>query len=287
MTKLPPLLNQQPPAFIGIGAMRCGTTWIAQRLREHPEIHIPADFKEIHYFDQFYKQGMEWYLANFSKTQPDQICGEFTPSYLRTESVRERIKQDLPQTKLIVSLREPAARAHSHHNFLQIRTDISPSFLEAIMDERYDILKAGLYGEQLSKWFHSFPPEQIHIILFDDIRDHPAKTISELYHFLGVDHEFLPPGLTHQENVRHGVHSLRLAGLMRGIRHLIRPHLISRQRLKRLGLFKLGKWINHVNSTPASATSQDNSGESFLQAYYQQDIELLESILGKDLSTWK
>ena len=30
------------PDFIGIGAMRCGTTWIAEKLRKHPDIYIIA-----------------------------------------------------------------------------------------------------------------------------------------------------------------------------------------------------------------------------------------------------
>lgn len=38
------------PNFIGIGAMRSGTTWLHYNLREHPEIWMPP-LKELHYFD--------------------------------------------------------------------------------------------------------------------------------------------------------------------------------------------------------------------------------------------
>jgi hypothetical protein len=37
------------PHFVGIGAPRCGTTWVFKMLRLHPEIWIP--WKELHYFD--------------------------------------------------------------------------------------------------------------------------------------------------------------------------------------------------------------------------------------------
>jgi hypothetical protein len=37
------------PHFIGIGAPRCGTTWVFTMLRLHPEVWIP--WKELHYFD--------------------------------------------------------------------------------------------------------------------------------------------------------------------------------------------------------------------------------------------
>jgi hypothetical protein len=37
------------PHFIGIGAPRCGTTWVFKMLRLHPEVWIP--WKELHFFD--------------------------------------------------------------------------------------------------------------------------------------------------------------------------------------------------------------------------------------------
>ena len=39
------------PDFLGIGAQKAGTTWLARSLARHPAIHIPAR-KEIHYFDR-------------------------------------------------------------------------------------------------------------------------------------------------------------------------------------------------------------------------------------------
>ena len=38
-----------PPHFLGIGAPRCGTSWVFKMLRLHPGVWMP--WKEIHYFD--------------------------------------------------------------------------------------------------------------------------------------------------------------------------------------------------------------------------------------------
>ena len=38
------------PCFLGIGATRCGTTFLHERLREHPQVWLPPQ-KEIHYFN--------------------------------------------------------------------------------------------------------------------------------------------------------------------------------------------------------------------------------------------
>ncbi len=39
------------PDFLGIGAQKAGTSWLAENLAKHPEIWIPP-FHEIHYFDE-------------------------------------------------------------------------------------------------------------------------------------------------------------------------------------------------------------------------------------------
>lgn len=39
------------PTFLGIGAQKAGTTWLATNLRQHPDIWMPPR-KELHYFDR-------------------------------------------------------------------------------------------------------------------------------------------------------------------------------------------------------------------------------------------
>ena len=37
------------PTFLGIGAPKCGTTWLAECLREHPQVVVP-EVKEVVHF---------------------------------------------------------------------------------------------------------------------------------------------------------------------------------------------------------------------------------------------
>lgn len=57
------------PNFIGIGAMRSGTTWLTTQLRQHPEIWMPP-IKELHYFDSLERRIGNGYLKKlpFTKT---------------------------------------------------------------------------------------------------------------------------------------------------------------------------------------------------------------------------
>src|SRR3989338_8844309 len=101
--------------FIGVGAMRCGTTWIWQCLIEHPRIcSIPK--KEVNFFrEESYEDRLDEYLAKFSHCPTDSLKGEFTPSYINRLDCAERIKRFFPDVKIIICLRNPIDRAYDQY----------------------------------------------------------------------------------------------------------------------------------------------------------------------------
>ncbi len=281
-------MMQKPniPDFIGVGAMRCGTTWIADKLRSHPEIFIPPHYKELQFFDRFYENGFEWYLENFSSKGQDQIAGEFTPNYLRHSKALELIHQHLPDVKLIISLRNPIDRAFSHYNFLKNRKNVSESFYDALFDERFEILKAGLYGEQIQKCLEYFQRENIHFVIFDDIQTIPEKVTSELYEYLGVKKDFQPEMLSHKVNARHGVKSKIVSAGLRKLKHMVRPFIRIRQSLINLGVYKLGRKLNLLNAKTTPQIQMEKRARDYLSAYYADDLRLTNSILNGKISHW-
>lgn len=50
------------PDFLGIGGTRCGTTWLHDSLRRHPQLWLPP-IKELHYFDRSPAYASPSYLA--------------------------------------------------------------------------------------------------------------------------------------------------------------------------------------------------------------------------------
>ena len=58
------------PDFIGIGAQKAGTTWLARNLAPHPEIHMPR--KEVHYFDRKMRDNSNAVTRFFGKTKNDE-----------------------------------------------------------------------------------------------------------------------------------------------------------------------------------------------------------------------
>ena len=111
------------PSFIVAGTQKSGTTVLAAYLSGHPSL-VLSHRKEVHFFDRTrnFIKGIHRYLmafpyVNFSTetTSTLPLFGEATPFYLASESACRRISQTLSNTKILVLLREPIARAYSEY----------------------------------------------------------------------------------------------------------------------------------------------------------------------------
>ena len=197
------------PHFLIIGAQKAGTTWLARRLGGHPQVFLPRG--EVHFFDveANYARGADWYREQFAGAAPGQTVGEKTPDYLwvnrppRAEPAptARRIRDLLPEARLIVTLRDPVARAVSalgHHVWLRRFPPSAPAgevFFGRYRDraEHWGLLPAGLYYRQLEEYFRHFPPERIQVLVFEeDIRGRPHDTLAAVCAFLGIAGTALP-----------------------------------------------------------------------------------------------
>jgi len=73
--------------FLGLGAEKAGTTWVANTLAKHPEVFIPKE-KELFFFNdldphflkkinsRYQKWGYGWFNKKFSSAQAGQLKGE-------------------------------------------------------------------------------------------------------------------------------------------------------------------------------------------------------------------
>ena len=206
------------PNFIIIGAQRSGTTYLYNLLKFHPSV-LPAFRKEVHFFDKNYHRGLAWYKAHFptiiekiinnSTNSCRTITGEASPYYLFHPHTPERIRDLLPEVKLIALLRNPTDRAFSHYHFAVEKQAESRPFLQAIKEEKemlkketdkvmndphhlsflhqmHSYLTRGLYAEQLRAWYRLFTKQKIHIILSEDLFEDPQSVFNNLYKFLSI-----------------------------------------------------------------------------------------------------
>ena len=205
--------TRQLPDFLMIGAMKAGTTAIAEVMDCHPGIYIPQS-KEPTYFidrDQDFifgdrKQGRyshgpsspKEYQDLFDAVPADVLKGEASTQYLANPASPKLVYDANPNTKLIVVLREPVARAYSAFSYNQtIQRERAGSFAEALTEElkgdrddyyyAFRYLHYGLYAQHLSRWKQFFPDSQIKVLLFDDFKNNPVGFYADIAKFLGVE----------------------------------------------------------------------------------------------------
>jgi len=188
------------PTFLIAGAMKAGTTSLYRAVRRHPNVGR-AVRKEVHFFDRKYELGMEWYEEQFRKKRKHQHVGEGTPVYMYDSVLRERIAKDLPDVKLIVSLRDPVQRAYSHYwHSKRYQREELPTFEDAFAAEperlaaaeprwryRWSYLDRSRYVDQLEDLERLFGREQICVVTLEELKQEPDVEISRVFEYLGLD----------------------------------------------------------------------------------------------------
>lgn len=204
----------QKPDFLILGAQKAGTTSLHAYLNQHPGI-ILHQIKEIHFFDNQYPLGFEWYSSLFPD-DPAKITGEATPYYLFHPCVPLRVKKHLPRVKMIILLRNPVDRAYSHfRHCLKNSLDTIMSFEEALgMEEQrlenaeeqllddsiqkhgghqhHSYLSRGFYSVQIQRWFTHFPRTQFLFIQSEKLFPAPQEQLERVYEFLGIPSFSMP-----------------------------------------------------------------------------------------------
>ncbi|WP_263840540.1 sulfotransferase domain-containing protein [Salinibacter sp.] len=173
------------PNFLYIGPDKAGSTWIFRILEWHPKTYITPS-KDTLFFDKYYDRGTEWYKSNFSPSDNHKVIAEIGHNYLFSEEIAYRIKNDLGPVKLMVCLREPARRAYSAYLYLQKHDMYRGSFKQAL-DEVEELVEHGRYMKHLRPYLQTFGSDQIHVGIFDDLKNNPNLFAQEIFDFLGVE----------------------------------------------------------------------------------------------------
>lgn len=223
-------MTRRLPDFLIIGAQKCGTTWLRELLREHPDLFLPPN--EVQFFNQEknYARGVGWYADHFADAAPGQLVGEKTPNYLYLpdrldipDGVR-RLYDLLPRAKLIAILRDPVERAISALNHVVYRGEVSPLHsADALLVgrkrhlARWPLIEMGMYHRQLQAFLDVYGREQLQVLFFeDDLKENPQSTIDAVCDFLGVERHTFP-----EDRLEQRVNRLRKSKLSLAVRYYL------------------------------------------------------------------
>jgi hypothetical protein len=297
------------PDFFIAGVPKAGTTALHSALARHPSLYMSA-VKEPKFFltdgpppadggpgdIKTYREHV-WrrsdYEALFDGARGDQIKGESTPFYLYNRDSQLRIKQLIPDAKMIVVLRDPVERAHSNWTHLwSAGLDPSGDFLDACAKEDQRIaagwadfwryIGLGMYGEQLSHLYTIFGREQVLLFKYRELLTDPVPVLNRACDFLGVR-----PGVLAElprENVTAHPHATLRHSVVAAARRastalcaLLPGHLGA-------GMTDQLEHMLQQDAAPRRPLTWEQ--REALIPRFKADIALLETITGEDFSNW-
>ena len=147
------------------------------------------------------------YLRLFEGVRDETAIGEATTSYLRIPGVAERIRNAVPDAKLIVMLRNPVDRAFSRYAMLLTQGIEKRPFADVVAEEMADIADGAQQGSSgrastastSAPVCATFPAAQLHVHLFEDLRREPQEVVRSLFEFLDVDRSFVAEPAIHND----------------------------------------------------------------------------------------
>jgi len=199
----------KPPDFIIAGAQKCGTTALAFMMNKRPEVYLPKmspNTFEVHHFDndESYARGDDFYFSWFPTRLPisygtPAFFGDKTPNYLGSVEIVERMARSVPDAKIIVSLRDPVARAYSALNHAKMCRPKWPG-LEILRGNRIDnefhrqllecrednpIFDFGLYYEPVKRLIELYGDNAL-VMPFSDLEEDLLDVVNRGLRFIGA-----------------------------------------------------------------------------------------------------
>ena len=288
------------PSFVIIGAAKAGTTALYWYLADHPQVFM-SPVKETNYFayglddegnplygdpdlHRFPVQTSAAYEELFSGAGEALAIGEASPIYLECPQSAARIRETLPEARIICGLREPVDRAYSDYlMYLRARgrrldpaRDLTASSDWARPDSHW--MQISRYHEALSRYFYLFPREQIHVFLFEDFRSDALGCVRDIYRSVGVYPGFVPDLDTpHNIGGMPSSRTLEKVFTSRSVRKAIEP-LIPRRAAD------MARRLRTKNLKKAPPLPKDLKTE--LSRHFRDDIGKTSELIGKSLEHW-
>jgi Sulfotransferase family len=272
------------PVFIGIGPPRTGTTWLHHALDGVAGLPIE---KETRFFTERHHKGIEWYARRFKDSPARNAIGEICPSYFASIEAIERIHAYIPDCKIICTFRDPVQRAYSNYKLMRRMALTQATFEDALVTHD-EIWESNRYGFYLRKWRAHFGADRVLVTLFDDLIHEPQAYVNRICKFVGANTVVLTernfsPGARNEIEYQPTPAGARLAQAVHILRSWLEEHEMT-------GLLKLVRgwgafryFVEHGNPFPAL----DPKLESRVRERFRGDVDELEDLIGRDLSSWK
>lgn len=301
--------SREFPDFYIVGAPRCGTTFMYEYLRQHPQIFMPdnkepnfmcTDLDSGSYLDSVsFMRDEATYLRLFADAPAGSLTGEASTWYLYSEVAATRIRQKRPDARIIIMLRDPVEMLYSlHGRRVYGGSEDLTRFEDALGAEKdrrnglripvrvrnakaLQYRDVGSYSRQVERYLETFPADRVRVIIFEEFRSDPAEAYADTLRFLGVSSDFHPQFEVVNASASRRSQRLRQLMLSPTAVRLGRAVIPARVRPR------VGPIVDALTSKETPRQPLDPTTRDRLRAELRPDVLRLDSLLGRDVSgTW-
>ena len=290
------------PNFLIVGAAKSGTTTINYYLDNSKDVFM-SDPKEPKYFSFKYAKYTGLGDESFTKKKAIKTLEDYEKLYTNVNghkcigeasvdnlfyhsSVIPDIQKTLNNPKIIILLRHPVDRAISAYSHLIRDGRENLSFKKAleVEDQRlndgnefiWGYKKGGLYYEQVKSYIDNF--KEVKIYFFEDLLSSPQRVMDDITSFLEVS------PICVKENLK-----LNISGKPKNkILNILvaRDTVLRRMMAKLVGKNTAIKIKSFIQKKNLNKISVEQEIKTALNKHFIEDITKLQTLLGKDLSSW-
>jgi hypothetical protein len=266
-----------------------------------------SDPKEPHFYAEDLGNHREVFTQTeydrlFAAARPEHLAiGEASAWYLHSWVALPRVARELPDTKLIVMLRNPAELVLSlHSDLVWICFESELDFEQAwsLQPERkagrqvpklcqvpwfLQYREVGQLSQHVRRLLKLFPREQIRFYLLDDLKTSASRVYQNALTFLGLPDDGRMDFPRVNQSKRNRLQRLAWAQSLL-VRSLPRPCIRAG---KLIGLGKLNRTITDMNCTDNRPVRPREGFLHQLTREFYDDVCELETLLERNLDHWK
>ena len=190
------------PQAVIIGVKKGGTRALIDMLKSHPS--IVAARGEVHYFDreEYFENGVQWYIDRMPCTTKQQVTIEKSPGYFVSKETPLRMKMVSRNVKPILIVRNPIDRLLSDFAQLDAKQEKKNKTTRNVFEDlvflengevntAYTPISVSVYEVFFANWLQHFTLDQLHVVDGDELIKSPATALQKIEHYLQ-----LPPYFT-------------------------------------------------------------------------------------------
>ncbi|MDG6100079.1 sulfotransferase domain-containing protein [Alteromonas sp. ZYF713] len=292
------------------GTGKAGTTSLFYYLAQHPNI-APSLTKEPGFFvDAEYpyqgpcplSKGFEVYKSLFDINDEKQVGLEASTQYIHCASSPDLIKEYLKNdVKLIFVFRNPIDYLLSNFNYLKQIGEISAdynfskyidSLLSSLNESKNELapnaLRQCFYSDFLYRYFRLFGKNNIHVIIFEDLKRNPSKVTQDVIEFVGLDTKCCADfSYLARNETKNNVAGGRIKNkLKRFVLDRVFDRPILHTRLKSLYFF-FDSILSKFLSKKINLATRDDLGKDqydYLIAMYRLEIQKFQDLIGRKVN---